>query len=299
MKTHILLPIFFVFLLSSCIDSDSDEALDLTAPSISANAGESSILPKQFYTVTNTTNEVPLSFMVEDESGIREIKIESHSGFDGHTHKSFLTKNSRFKLFRLNKLFTTEEIGNQKKFVHSTTEGSNIYLDERNSEINADDLILAGPYHFSIQATDIEGNQTRYQDNSIYHTTLFIQRPYAPQVEIQNLNATDQPISGRIYRNLDAADSSDIIFLWIYIEEGTETNSEAEGTILKEWIWGNSNWPHQFRPDSGIALPNTQELVLEELFEKDTEFYTSLDGNTLVIWAEDTNGNITVHQINN
>lgn len=299
MKTHIVLPICYVFLVCSCLDSDNEDALDLTAPSISANEGESSILPKQFYKATNTTNEIPLSFQVEDDSGIREIKIESHSGFDGHTHKSLLAKNSRFKLFRLNKRITSEDIENQKKFVYSTAEGSNIYLDERNSEISSGDLILAGPYHFSIQATDIEGNQTRYQDNSIYHTTLYINRSYAPQVEIQNLNTADQNISGRIYRNLEAADSSDITFLWIYIEAGTQTNSESEGTILKEWIWGNSNWPHQFRPDSGDPLPDAQELVLEELFDKDTDFYTSLDQNKLVIWAEDTNGNITVDQFNN
>ncbi len=298
MKPHKLLWMFGFLFMISCLGDDDEGGTDLSIPKIRANDNLSVIQPGHFITTTNTDTEIPLAFTVEDDSGIQEIKVESHNGFDGHTHGKLLrTKNSKFKLFRYYELIKSEEIQNAKQFKRTSDEGKNIYLDDRNSEINTDDLIIAGPYHFSIQATDVDGNQTRYQDNSTYHTTIYINRSYAPQINVSDVNISGRKISGSIVRNQSHSASSDITFLWIYIEEPNLDNPSQEGNILKEWIWGSSNWPHQFRPNEGETLPDLQQLDLGSVLNDNTELFSNLQGNLLVIWAEDTNGNITVNKL--
>lgn len=296
MKKRTIIPFCSLLLFASCLEEDDQETVDLAAPQILANAGMGSIQPEYFFKTDAGVSEIPLAFSVEDASGIREIKIESHSGFDGHTHgKSAWARNPKFKLFSYNQVMGTESFEDPTRFSFN----SSIYLDERNPEIAADELILGGPYHFSIQATDVEGNETTYRDDTTYHTTLYLNKPYAPQVDLTGLEVSANNISGRIYRNMTHEASSDMTFLWIYVEAPNTENRGQEGNILKEWVWGQSNWPHQFRANEGEALPHTQELDLEDLLGSETDFFSNLQGYKLVVWAEDTNGNISVHQFNN
>ena len=282
-------------LFASCLEEDDEEVADLEAPSISAMAGTSSVQPEHFFEVDVETENVPLAFTMEDATGIREIKMDVHSGFDGHTHgKSAFAKNAKFILFNHNEVIESTRIENPNRFSYE----SEIFLDERNPTIDEDDLILAGPYHFSIQATDLEGNETTYRDDTTYHTTLYINRPYAPQVELTALDASANSVEGRIFRNMDHEASSDITFLWMYIEAPSERPNQ-EGTVITERLWGESNWPHQFRSNQGEPLPDARELDIAELIGGDADFLESLGSNKLVIWAEDANGNISVNRFNN
>ncbi|MGB5817894.1 MAG: DUF4625 domain-containing protein [Saonia sp.] len=296
MKKNLVIPLCGLLMFSSCLDEGEEDTVDLVAPRIVANAGLASILPEPFFKSDADTAEIPLAFTVEDASGIREIKIESHSGFDGHTHgKSASARNPKFKLFSYNQVIGAAQFQDADR--HSFT--SSIYLDERNPDIEVDELVLGGPYHFSVQATDMEGNETTYGDNTTYHTTLYLNRPYAPQVELTDMDMAANTVNGRIFRNGADTASSDIAFLWIYIERPDTDNPNQEGPILKERIWGRSNWPHQFRANEGEALPDAKELDLQQLLGGDADFFGSLQSDTrLVVWAEDTNGNISVNQFN-
>jgi len=298
MRKHIVIPLCSLLFFSSCLKEggDDEDAIDLSAPSIIASAGQASVQPQYFFKTDANVLEIPVAFSIEDASGIREVKIESHSGFDGHTHgKSASARNSKFKLFNHNQVIGTDSFADDKRFTYS----SSIYLDDRNPDLESDELILGGPYHFSIQATDVEGNETNYRDATTYHTTLYLNKPYAPQVDFTGTDVSTNRIDGRIFRNIAHEASSDLIFLWIYIEAPNTDNPWQEGSIVKERIWGKSNWPHQFRSNEGEALPDTQELDMGQLLGGDTDFLESLANNTLVVWAEDTNGNISVNQFNN
>lgn len=297
MRKHAVIPLCSLFLFSSCLNEDGDDDLtDLAAPAISTSDGLSSIQPTFFFKTSMDDPEIPVAFTITDATGIREIKVESHSGFDGHTHgRSMSARNPKFKLFNYNHIIGEEEIENATEFTYT----SNIYLDDRNPDIASDEFILAGPYHFSIQATDIEGNETNYRDNTTYHTTLYVNKEYAPQVNMTGMDASANTISGFIHRNMAHTASSNITFLWVYIEAPNVGSPNQEGPILREWIWGSSNWPHQFRPNQGEDLPDTQEINLSQLFNGNSDFFDSLEGNKLVFWVEDTNGNITVNQFNN
>lgn len=296
MKKYTIILLCCLWLFSSCLKEDAKETIDLAAPEIKANAGQPDIRPEYFFKTNVNTAEIPVDFMVEDATGIREVKIESHSGFDGHTHgKSSAARNPKFKLFSYNEVIGAEGFEDARRFSYSST----IYLDERNPEIESDELILGGPYHLSIQATDLEGNETNYGDDTHYHTTVYINKPYAPQVELTGTPSSNGSFSGRIYRNTDHSAASDITFLWIYIEAPNMDNPSQPGSILKERLWGESNWPHQFRSNQGEALPDVETIDMNDLLGSDTDFLSSLQGNHLVIWAEDTNGNISVNQFNN
>ncbi|MCM5663940.1 DUF4625 domain-containing protein [Galbibacter mesophilus] len=295
MKKQIAIILCSTFLLSSCLNEDDNNDVDVSAPAIGAGQGVDAIQPSYFFTTDPETEEVPLNFSVSDETGIQEIKINVHSGFDGHTHgKSTFARNPSFKLFTHNEVISSENFEDPKQFSYS----SKIYLDERNENIKEGELYLSGPYHFSIQATDVEGNQTSYGDNSTYHTTVYLNTMYAPQATVTNLDIANNAIGGRVYQNTEHKASSEIVFLWIFSQKPNAENPAQEGTILEERIWGKSNWPHQFRPNEGEALPNAQEIQLADLLDGDSAFFSSLTDAKLMIWAEDSNGNITVNQFN-
>ncbi len=260
--------------------------------------GSAIIEPQYFSQIAADTEEIPLVFSVMAKSGLQEIQIESHSGFDGHTHGR-LALAANFQLLTHFEVVDEASIDNPTLFNSRKDDGLKIYLDERNPSLDKDDLILAGPYHFSIKATDVLGNETSYRDNSTYHTTLYIQRAYAPQVNITSLNATGRSVEGSIFKNETHQFSSDISFVWIYIEESNEQNPGQEGEVLAELIWGKSNWPHQFRENEGEALPDQEMLSVDELLDDKADFWGKLQSNKLVVWVEDKNGNITVKQFNN
>jgi len=82
-KLDLLLPILLIFNFA-CLEEAED--IEFDEPQIMPLEGLQSISPDYFKIVRADENEIPLAFSVQDDSGIEEIKIESHSGFDGHTH---------------------------------------------------------------------------------------------------------------------------------------------------------------------------------------------------------------------
>lgn len=287
-----VVPLCVLALCLSCLETGDGEAIDLAAPAIRANAGQGGIQPAYFFKTTGDMMEIPLAFTIEDESGIREIKLEAHSGFDGHTHgKSRSARNPKFKLFTYNEVMRADSFEDPTRFSMQSV----IHLDDRNPGIEADELVLGGPYHFSIQATDVEGNETSYGDDTTYHTTLFLNRSYAPQVAFDG----NDLLASKVFRNTEHPASSEIIFLWIYVQGPNGGSPAQEGAVVKERIWGQSNWPHQSRPNAGEMLPDTENLDFRTLFGSASDFLSGLEGNSLVVWAEDANGNISVNQFNN
>ncbi len=171
-------------------------------------------------------------------------------------------------------------------------------MDERNPNIPAGARLLAGPYRFSIKAVDASGNETSYDDNSTYHSTLYLQRSYTPAVAVTNVDRATGSLNGRVKRNADDESSSDIVFLWVYISRPDPANPTQEGELVTEWLWGKSNWPHQFRANSGAPLPDPADIDLSALLKDQTAIKQMASGDQLRVWAEDKNGNITLKTFN-
>lgn len=278
--------------LSACLDSDDGDDQDLRSPEIGPSANLQNILPEHFSEVASDATSIPLAFEVRDESGISEIVVEAHSGFDGHTHGRIT--NSEFVLFSYNHIITKEAMDDTFVFQSGVGDDPTIYLDGRNSLIPDGALILAGPYHFSIKATDVTGNETSYANNTTHHGTMYIHRDYAPQISPVAIDVSGRTVTGSVSRNTANESSSDIVFLWVYISRRNEENPAQEGEISSEWIWGSSNWPHQFRPNSGEDLPDHQMIDLSNLLSNEQAIFDMLDNELLTVWAEDSNGNISV-----
>jgi len=290
-RLNLLLPALLLFNFA-CLEEAED--IQFEEPQIAPPEGLENIQPEYFKIIRADENEIPLIFSVTDDSGIKEIKIESHSGFDGHTHGRSAIANN-FLLFNYFKVIEVSELEDPASYSSSENETPTIYLDDRHKGLGANDHFLAGPYHFSIKATDVDGNETSYNNNTTYHTVIYLQRPYAPQIEIESI----ENLKGTIYRNQEHNLSSEMVFLWVFIEKTNPEQPNQEGEIRKEWIWGESNWPHQFRDNSGKSLPNTEKINLQSLFETEDEDFMLANDEKLVFWVEDANGNISVEYFNN
>ncbi len=158
--------------------------------------------------------------------------------------------------------------------------------------------MLAGPHHFSVKAVDVSGNETSYDDNSTYHSTIHLQRSYAPRVTVDAIDGAGGSVSGTVVRNVRDSASSDIVFLWVYLVRPDPTNLAQGGELRAEWLWGESNWPHQFRPDRGDPLPHASEINLGTLLSGEDAIRQMAGGDLLRVWAEDANGNITLRTFN-
>ena len=292
MKRIILATLTLSYALSSCLDASDDEDIDLQSPTISGVGSSQTVAPDHFIEISEDATTIPLAFQVEDETGISEIVIDSHNGFDGHTHGR--SANTGFVLLNHNHTITQADLEDPRRFQSELDDELVIHLDETNPLIPSGALVLAGPYHFSIKAGDLEGNETSYADNTTYHTTFYLQREYAPRMEVNDINTTTGTLSGSVWRNMDHASSSDIIFLWIYISRPDLSNPAQEGEVLAEWIWGTSNWPHQFRDNAGDELVNGQVIDLSELLTGEEDIQQMTESEIITLWAEDANGNISV-----
>ncbi len=284
-------------LFSSCLDSGDDDDLDIQSPRIGSVDDMQTVMPSHFMEVGVEASSIPLAFQVEDETGISMITLGVHSAFDGHTHGRIANANNFQRLGYLHRI-NQQDMEDPRRFQVETSDSLLIYLDDRNTLITEGKLILAGPYHFSISATDIETNETSYADNSTYHTTLFIHREYAPLIQVDRIDKGTGTVEGSVRRNMEHDLSSDIGFLWVYISRPDPANPSQEGDIREEWIWGNAGWPHLFRDNSGDPLADPQNIDLSELLSGEEAIRQMDDAEILTIWAEDAFGNISVKSFN-
>lgn len=280
-----------LLLFGSCLNSSEDEDLDVQPPTISAPTTTGNIAPAHFIEVPPDADHIPVAFAVADGRGLSEIVLESHNGFDGHVHGKSVND---FVLLSYRHTLTGEALADPLRFESQADEEPTIYLDDRNPRIPTDGLVLAGPYHFSIKAVDESGNETSYADNSTYHTTFYLQRHYAPQLRVDGIDRATGTVSGEVWRNEDDAASGEIVFLWAYIVTPDPATPAQEGEVKAEWLWGQSNWPHQFRADSGEPLPDGERLDLSELLGNQKAIQQMNASDRLHLWAEDENGNISV-----
>ncbi len=293
--------LFYVLLLgslSACLTPEAEEITDVESPVIGpVAAATSAVAPEHFVEVPPEATHIPLAFGVTDNLGISEIVVESHNAFDGHLHGRSISSN-KFVLLDHRQTLLGEDLEDPTQFESQLDDEISIYLDERNPSLAKDDRVLAGPYHFSIKAVDASGNETSYDDNSTYHTTLHLQRSYAPRVRVDAVDRVTGSVNGTVARNAADSASSETVFLWVYVVRPDPARPAQEGEIRAEWLWGESNWPHQFRADSGEPLPGRPEIDLSALLSDEAAIRQMAGGDLLRVWAEDANGNITLRTFN-
>lgn len=297
-----------VFCSLSC-ETGNEPIQDLLAPVIDHADGMETIRPAQGEIIEVDADHMNVRFSAEDPSGLEQIRVNIHANFDGHSHARI--KND-FERLEVNDIYSPEASKPELKFpagamrINIDGMGTDIYWEGEASRVEGP--VLAGPYDFSIEATDIFGNQTGFAEGSSYIATFQIRRPYAPVVEITNLHegeiegeAGEQlQLEGMIAKS-DHELSSDLAFIWVRLTEEHEgEHTENEGHNHRKLIeeaffdkmWGVSSWINE---GNGASLPDAMVFNLAEIFFGDNAIIlpSGEDHLELVIWAEDINGNIT------
>jgi len=275
----------------SC-NPDDEQPRDMDAPVISTAEGRDEIRPRQGEIRGRNSDHMDVRFSVTDPSGIQEVKIDIHSVFDGHSHGRVGQEFERLNILE------TIPVNGATFYNH---DGHDYYWEGPNSMLEGE--LLAGPYDVIISASDIHGNVTTTAEGTSYFTTMYIERPYAPNMNIANLEGNElegvagEPLNvqGRVFRDTHAL-SSDITFLWVrLVEDHDDDHGHGEDKYSRNW--GTSVWRTHSnqQPYTGPALPSGADIDLAQLFTGDNAIVLPAgeEHYELIIWAEDANGNVT------
>ena len=297
MKRYLTFSALAAITLFGC-NTDDDSIRDMEAPVIAAADGRDEIRPRQGEVMPAGNTHMHVRFSVTDPSGIQEIRIDVHSDFDGHTHGRIA---NGFEPLTLLRVIPVNGATRYNQDGHDT----DIYWEGPNSAVQGN--VLAGPYDFIIDATDIHGNVTSHAEENNYSTTIYIERPYAPQMVITNLHngeldgtpGSPLAVQGSLTRS-DHQLSSDISFLWVRLAD--EEDHHGHGHRIQdadhyERMWGTSKYRQQANgnPFTGPALPSGNALDFSQIFTGNNAIVLPAGAGhyDLIIWAEDVHGNVT------
>lgn len=293
-------------ILVSCTDNDDPAVVDRDAPVIAFAEGRDGFRPANNEVRAATTDHMHVRFSVSDASGIGQVLVDIHNSFDGHTHARLL---NTFEALNVKDIYSPEAGNPAFRFPQGATflnvdnTSTDIYWAGPTSRVEGN--VLAGPYDIVVSAVDIHGNQTGFADGSNYIATFFIERAYAPQVAVTNLDNGE--IEGEAGEALEVIGtiakgshnlSSEIKFVWIRLAEEDEHNhshsamARVKDEVFYERMWGTSTWRQGM---SGPELPNTTELKFEDILQGDNAIIlpSGEDHLDLIVWVEDINGNVT------
>jgi hypothetical protein len=284
------------FLISSC--GENQDPNDLNAPLITSLSSGQSIQPSPGMVISPEEESVEVKFKVNDPSGVNQILLDIHGGFDGHSHARL---SNSFERLNVKQIFSSTS-SNPKLVIPKGAQ--EVIIDaHRVSWVGSNAAVmgnlLAGPYHITISATDQEGNQTSFADGSNYHTTFYIQRPYAPSVQVatQSNGKIKATVNQRLSLEGNATITENLLssplkFVWMRLTNSGDLDEEkslVEATF-GEVMAGESSW----RKLKGESLANTETLDLGKmLLEKPINVPSGQANLSLVIWVEDTAGNVT------
>lgn len=307
MKTNriVLLAVASAFFLACETGSESPQ--DLEAPIIDHAESNDEIEPENGEVFGETADHTPVRFSVEDPSGIGQVRVNVHANFDGHGHARM---NNDFVRLDVNDIYSPGASNPDFQFPEGSTRiniddpGTDIYWTGANSRLTGP--VIAGSYDIGIEATDIHGNQTGYDDGSSYLATIQIRTAYAPSISITNLHEEELEaeagmsltVQGSVSRTSHEL-SAPISFLWIRLTEehddhegeGGHNHRVSEGDFYEK-MWGSSSW---LEDGSGPDLPHNEMIDLSKVLsgEYAIQIPTGEDHLELVIRAEDVNGNTT------
>jgi len=297
---------FLLMLFAAACNPDTDAVSDREAPLIDKAEGYAEIHPVLGFETADEADHLSVKFSVHDPSGINQIKVGIHSGFDGHSHARL---SNEFVPLHVSDIYSAAasnpafQIASGVTSVNIDDVASDIYWEGDRSRIDGN--VLAGPYHFSIEASDVHGNQTSHADHSIYSTTFILHRPYAPLVTVTNLSdgvlegeaGQQLAIEGSIKTGNHALGSA-LKFVWIRLtEEGGDEDDHSghdhriAAGDLYERSWGTSTWRKDVTSDGNLS--DNASIDLATILSNEIPLPDNHAHLDLIIWAEDINGNIT------
>jgi len=279
---HSPLLILLIGMLNAC--SNNNLSLDLTPPLIVINN------PK------NGEKFDAGSFMIfnaifSDDRALGTFSIDIHNVFDGHGHGRKVEDPDLVK-FSFKKNY---ELPNDKVFIVAMPD-----------EIKVPDNTFAGPYHFIVQAIDIEGNATSYQDASTIEREILIMNESMAQINIINLVNDELEIEANIPFVVEGSISDPphpalygIEEVYISLGEPEDEHAHDHGRIaemlFENFLEGSQLDPY-YKQDGSLNLSGMINFTLgdQELSILQSEGVEHLELNVEV---HDMQGNITIELV--
>lgn len=293
----LLMIISALFLLFSACSDDDDNGLsdDGNPPEIQFAEDRDSYRPDHGEVRGSDTDHTHVRFSVWDQAGIDEIHVGMGSQFLGQPNQGFemLDVLDVYSSSASDENFVIEQ---GAKSVNVDGFHTDIYWEGSTSRVNGN--VIAGPYDFTISARDVFGNITT--GDQIVTNRFYINRPYAPEIEITNLHDGEidgeggqaLTVEGTISKG-EGDSAGDLAFVWIRLvdEDLHDDFNPAQVGQGLESVWGQS-----LRIDvTSGDLPNHTVLNLEDILTGD-HIIVLPEGHghyDLIIWAEDEHGNVT------
>ena len=281
---NLLILISFSWWLTSC---DETEEIDTTAPSIELfepGAGE------QFAAGSNL--EVAATF--QDNLNLATFSIDIHNNFDGHAHGRIKTDPSLLKW------------SFSESFEISGT-SANITLSD---DITIPAEVMAGPYHFIVQALDADGNATSYDDDSTIEIEIYLTNNSMPQIDALNLVDGELEVEPGVPFTIEGIimDPTPVTSAYAGIHtiaimlgedhEDEHSHDHSSGRLKDEEhlfeVVYEENELAQFETDNGYQLENLMgSFTLTQAMADALES----DHLVLTVQADDEQGNIAISKI--
>jgi len=287
------LTLLFIYMLASvACDSDND-IVDTTAPTIEVKdpaMGE--------YFDANDYAHFEATFV--DDLELATYNIEIHDNFGGHSHGRIAATNDDPSLIKWSY---------KESFL--IPEGLTLFQAELEDEIEIPANVMAGPYHFIVQAIDKAGNATSFQDDSAVELEIYINNDSQSQINITNLEDDELEIEAGLLFMVEGEVSdpttgeyAGMHSINIYLGEGShEDHDHNHGGRIAEVDLIDSYFEEaelqQFMVDENIILDKIFEHInftlsqdeLNELVDEEVDYLL------LTITVADEQGNITVSNI--
>lgn len=288
--------------LTACSDDDDTGTTtpplpgDTTAPQITFAEGRDSFRPDQGETRGTTASHMHIRFRVMDESPLEEVRAAIRGEYIGNVPEEF-------HLLEITDVYTAEDAGSPFYFPSGSTElnvdsdETDVYWFGPQSRPGIDAPLIAGPYEFTIRASDTFGNETPADE--IVMKRFFIARSYAPVIEVSNLMDGELVGEENEALNVEGTISAGegnlagaLAFIWVRLVNEDEHDDFSAANPLAEVIWGTSRRVSSL--PTGLPVP-AGDIDLAAALSGDNAIVLP-DGHghyDLIVWAEDEHGNVS------
>jgi len=267
-KTFLSLTIGGLFFLMAC--EDDDEAVDVTAPTITVSEP---VMGESF----DEGGTIHFEAEFEDDIGLSTYNINIHNNFDGHSHA---------------RLAATAFAFNQSYDLSGT-------LDDVHQDVAIDADVIAGPYHFIVEAIDASGNSTTFAEGTSVTMEIWIHNDEMAHIHFEDETGSEvdeyEGVVGqalRFYGEVeDQSGNLDHVMIMVgHLEEGGEHEGHDHGRIEDESIFEEE---FEVEGQSSVAI---QELLADANIVVTQDHLDELEEGEhlyLIVRAEDEEGNIS------
>jgi hypothetical protein len=207
----------------ACDKKEEQKPKDTTRPTINSSTHLHGLMNGRI----TAGSKLEVHYKVQDDVELRELKIDIHNNFDGHSHGR-LSGGAAFEWDTIIRLGGTSR--------------------EQEIDVMIPATALAGPYHVGLFVTDASGNQgdSKYLD-------FEITSPSQPSIMLNGLLAypqeNDMEPGDTLVLNGTASDNEALEEIEIKIEE-----EEHEGGRISGSIGGTPLYKREFKPSTHASL---------------------------------------------